>query len=195
MREEISRDPIGDAQRDNMYFELVQKPNAIIMAKDEPFTAGAKQAVKAGSKSTNNREKPTNQHGTKPAKTSQKKDYSKLVAMLDHLWHVTKLDIVDMVNDMDSWKGMTADKLKPIISLTYESINKQVSGIGIDRVMFDSGIKGIFADLSDLLCRNINSTDLKGDLVYKISGVFESLRFKLSDLSEMVIIEQEESNV
>jgi hypothetical protein len=204
MREEISRDPIADEQRDGMYFELVQKPNAIIMAKDEPFTATAKAAVKAGgssqagtpgNKATNNREKPTNQHGTKPAKTAQKKDYEKLAAMLDHLWHVTKLDIVDMVNDQDSWRNTQPEKLKPIINLTYEAIKKQVAGLNINQSQFDSSIKGVFADLSDLLCRNINNTDLKGELVYKISGVFESLRFKLNDLSESVIIEQEESNV
>jgi hypothetical protein len=49
-----------------------------------------------------------------------------------------------------------------------------------------------FDDLVDLLCKNINNTDVKGDLVFKISGVFESLRFELEDLSEKVVLDQEE---
>jgi hypothetical protein len=208
MREEISRDPVSEEQRGEMYAEVVQQPTLEAETESAMKIAGAKAVERsrimtasglgkgaAGKKSTNNRQKPTNQHGTKPARTAAKKDYEKLAAMLDHLWHVTKLDIVDMVNDQDSWKNATPEKFKPIILLTYDAINKQVAGLNIDQNQFDSKIKGVFADLSDLLCRSINNTDLKGELVYKISGVFESLRFKLNDLSESVIIEQEEPNV
>jgi hypothetical protein len=56
----------------------------------------------------------------------------------------------------------------------------------------DEEIKNIFNNLGDLLCKNISGTDIKGDLVYKIGGVFESLRFRLDDLSRKVILEQEE---
>lgn len=194
MREEISRDPLSDEQRNLMYFELVQKPNAIIAARDEPFTAAAKQAVKAGgsaepgSKATNNKEKPTNQHGTKPAKTSQKKDTA-LISLLDHLWHLTKLDIIDMTQDEGEWKSTDLNKIRPIVKITYDEISKQTAGLNIDHNLMDSSIKDIFNDLGDVLCKTINSTEVKGDLVYKISGVFESLRFRLVDLAEKVIIE------
>jgi hypothetical protein len=197
LREEISRDPIGDEQRKNMYFEMVQKPNALIMARDEPYTPTAKKAITAGGgeskgpKSTENREKPTNQHGTKPAKTSQKKDYEFLTALLDHLWHLTKLDILDMVNDMLDWKNITVDNLGPAIKITREEINKRTLGMNINHKILEDGIGEIFKDLGDILCTNIKNTDMKGDLVYRVSGVFESLRFKLDTLSQKVLIEQE----
>lgn len=193
MREEISRDPITDAQRDSMYFELVQKPNAIIAARDEPYTAAAKKAVSAGGppKSTTNREKPTNQHGTKPAKTAAKKDAS-LASLLDHLWYMTKLDIIDLANDLDNWKEIDTEKLKPIINLTYEDIMNRTSNLNIDKKLLEEGMKSLFNDFGELLCKNIKDTDVKGDLVYKISGVFESLKFRLTDISEKVTLEQEE---
>jgi hypothetical protein len=200
-----------------MYFKRVEEPRAIIMARDEPYTAAAKTALKTGSaaagskttpgaspavkapatvgkklekgkKATENREKPTNQHGTKPAKTSQKKDYTTLAAFMDHIWHLTKLDIVDMVNDQDNWKTMTQERLRPVVVLTIEEIKKKTEGLNIDQEVLDRSLDTLFNELGDLLCRNINGTDLKGDLIYKISGVFESLRFRLNDLSEKVLL-------
>jgi len=207
MREEISRDPIGENQREDMYFERVQAPLVEFESEAAVQIAEAKGVGKASvlsknttrsvskkaGKSTNNRNKPTNQHGTKPAKTAAKKDYEKLASLLDHSWHLTKLDIVDMVNDLENWKGISSEKLRPIVNITYDSINKQTAGMNIDHSRLDNGMKDIFNDLGDLLCRNVSSTDVKGDLVYKISGVFESLRFKLEDLAEKVVIEQEET--
>jgi hypothetical protein len=206
MREEISRDPIGDDKREDMYFERVQAPLGELETEAAVEIAEAKGVGKAkvmsknttssitkkAAKSTNNRNKPTNQHGTKPAKTSSKRDYEKLASLLDHSWHLTKLDIVDMVNDMDSWKGIDIDKIRPIVNLTYGSIREQTAGLNIDHVVLEKGIGDAFNDLGDLLCRNINSTEVRGELVYKISGVFESLRFRLNDLAEKVVIEEEE---
>jgi hypothetical protein len=97
-----------------------------------------------------------------------------------------------MVNDLDSWRDVSIDKIKPIVNLTYGSIKEKTAGLRIDHAAFDSGIQEVFDDLGDLLCRNIASTEIKGDLVYKISGVFETLRFRLNDLSEKVVIEEEE---
>lgn len=81
MREELGMDSVRDEQREDMYFERVSKPKAIIMAVDEPFTAEAKGASiskiskeEKKKKETINREKPANQHGSKPAKTREKKD-------------------------------------------------------------------------------------------------------------------------
>jgi hypothetical protein len=204
MREEISRDPISEAQREEMYLALVGEPQAEIGAEAQLMETEAKavgrfkvmsklekKGMTRGSKSTNNRNKPTNQHGTKPAKTTTKKDYEKISALLDHLWHLTKLDIVDMVNDMDSWRDINIDKIRPIVNLTYSEITKQTAGLNLNHTCLDSGIKDVFNELGDLLCRNIKSTEIRGDLVYKISGVFESLRFRLNDLSEKVIIDEE----
>jgi hypothetical protein len=203
MREEISRDPVGDMQREDMYFERVQAPmgeletEAAVMIAEAKGVGKAKVMAKnpvAGRKSTNNRQKPTNQHGTKPARTSQKKDYEKMAAFLDHAWHLTKMDVVDMVNDQEKWRDISADKVAPIVKLTYDSIVQQTSGMNINHGVLHSGIESLFLELGDLLCRNIKSTELKGDLVYKISGVFESLRFKITDLSEKVVIDQEEND-
>jgi len=209
MREEIARDPVGDAQREDMYVERVQMPISEMETEAAVEIAGAKGVEKAkvmsastvksktrsttGKKSTNNRNKPTNQHGTKSAKTSVKKDYEKIASMLDHVWHLTKLDIIDMVNDMDSWRDIDIEKIRPIVNLTYTGIKEQTAGLNINHVALDNGMKDAFNDLGDLLCRNIGSTEIKGDLVYKISGVFESLRFRLNDLAEKVIIEEEQN--
>ena len=204
MREEISKDPITDEQREDMYLERVQEPMSEIETEAAVEVTEAKgvgrekvlskNTVKKATtktanskKSTNNRQKPTNQHGTKPAKTSAKKDYSELAALLDHMWHLTKVDMVDMVNDMEQWKGIKPEKLQSIIKLTQDSIKEKTAGLNINHVVFNKKLSSIFNDMSDLLCRNVANTDLKGDLVYKVSGVFESLRFKLTDLSEEVI--------
>ena len=218
MREEISRDPVSEDQRSLMYFETVQKPNAIIMARDEPYTAAAKTALKSGvqsggaaggisktkvtapisspaekgKKATENREKPTNQHGTKPAKTAQKKD-ANLMALLDHLWHLTRQDVVDLATDMDDWKGVDLDRIQTIIDLTKEEIDRQSASFNIDAQVLRNKIDKIFNELGPILCDNIKRTDIRGDLVYKISGVFEAMRFKLEDIATIEEIEEEES--
>jgi hypothetical protein len=208
MREEISRDPVSDEQRENMYLQVVQEPlteieteaavevaeakgvgKAKVLAKNPVRKASSSTAKKK--KSTNNREKPTNQHGSKPARTAQKKDTSQLDALLDHVWYLTKLDIIDMVNDMDSWRSVTMEKMEPIVSLTMNSVKDSTAGLPIDHVQFENGLQNIFYDLRDLLCSNIVNTDVRGELTYVISGVFESLRYRLEDLSEKVSIEKE----
>ena len=208
MREEISRDPLSEAQREDMYLERVQEPISEVETEAAVSIAEAKgvgkakvlskNAVKSVSgkaekkrRDTNNRNKPTNQHGTKPARTSAKKDFSQVLSILDHLWYVTKLDIVDMVKDLDQWKNITAEKVSPITKLTYEGIKDKTSGLKIDHSALDSGMQSIFNDMEDLLCRSVINTDVRGDLVYRISGVFESLRFKLNDLAEKVTINEE----
>lgn len=187
MREEISRDPVSDEQRKMMYLELVQKPTIELEGKVQ-----AAAALEKKNNATTNREKPTNQHGTKPAKTTQKKDYTVIASLMDHLWYMTKLDIVDMVKDLDNWKDFDVEKLRPMVDLTYNEIKIRVSGFNINQSLFDEGIKDIFNDLGDLLYKNIRETDVRGELIYKISGVFESLRYRLDNLAEKVILEQEE---
>lgn len=180
MRDEISKDPISDAQREDMYFERVQKP-----------LVEAEGAVQLKIKETMNREKPTNQHGTKPAKTTAKKDSNTLAANLDHLWHMTKLDIIDMVNDMPNWKEINIEKIRPIVNMTYEEMLKGASGLRVNKKELDNGIQAIFNDLGDVLCRSVSCEDVRGNLVYKISGVFETLRPRLNDLSNKSIISEE----
>lgn len=93
VREDLGKDPFTEEQRNDMYFEHVTKPKAIIMAVDEPYTAeaktatGSKSAVGGGGasvkkvskeekkkKATLEREQPSNQHGRKLVKTKTKKD-------------------------------------------------------------------------------------------------------------------------
>ena len=208
MREEISRDPVSDEQRDLMYFKTVEEPRAIIMARDEPYTSEAKTAAKAGSplgspkppgqalekgkKATENREKPTNQHGQKPAKTAQKRD-ANTMALLDHLWYLTRQDIVDLATDMDDWKVIDLDRIRTIINLTKEAIDRLSASFEVDPEVLRNKIDKIFNELGSILCDNIKSTDIKGDLVYRISGVFEAMRFKLEDIATIEEIEEEES--
>ena len=203
MRAELSKDPVGDDQRGHMYFELVQKPNAIIESRDEPYTPEAKAAAKAtakkvestqavpkepGSKATNNKQKPKNQHGTKPAKTSQKKDYSDLASTLDHVWHQLKLKTIENINTLSDVKSVSLDFLKPIVDPFYNEIISRTSGLKVDSKMLDEKIKDALSDLGDLLCKNMQESTSSQESVYKISGIFESLRYRLTDLAEKVIL-------
>ena len=209
MRDEISRDPISDKQREDMYLERVEEPKSEIAAEAQLQSTEAKavgrfnvlQGVKqkkpgsiglGGSektkKSTENREKPTNQHGQKPAKTLEKKDYAEAAAYLDHLWYVTKLDIVDMFNDYDDWKDITSDRMTPIFNITKEDMMRVSSSWKVDRKIFDTYIYTLFNDLGDTIVTSVKNTDIRGDTVFVISGVFESLRFRLEDILEKSII-------
>lgn len=69
----MGRDPLKQAQRKDLHLERIQKPLAIIQAVDEPFTSEAKTAAKAttaSTKKTANETQPTNQSGTKSAKSA-----------------------------------------------------------------------------------------------------------------------------
>lgn len=217
MREEISKDPISGGQREEMYFEMVQKPNAIIAARDEPYTAAAKTALKSGSsksagakpapgsaakakakvtapvnlkkKATENREKPTNQYGQKPAKTVQKKDSSNLLVILDSVWYKIKSEIINLSTNLQDWKSLPRDKVEEVVDNTVEDIYRSVSKDSVDIPTLRDGINGILEELIPTIFEIINSTEEKGDLVYNISGVFESLRFRLEELSDKAVIE------
>jgi len=203
MRAGLSLDPIGDDQRGFMYFELVQKPVAIIEARDEPYTPEAKAALKTqqakvegtqavpkepGSKATNNKQKPQNQHGKKPAKTSQKKDYSEVAAILDSSWHRLKLEAIKEINTLSDTKDVTLDFLKPIVQPFYEEIVNSTKGLKVDGKMLDEKMKDTLSDLGDLLVKNMHETPSMDESVYKISGIFESLRYRLTDLAEKIIL-------
>jgi len=180
MRDEISMDPVAEEQRQDMYFEVVQKP-----------TLELEGQIAEKIKATANREKPTNQHGTKSAKTRAKKDSELLAALLDHLWHLTKIEVIEILNDMENWKHIDVDKLRTPITLTYNDIISQTAGLNMEHGKFDSEIKKLFADLSDVICAKMKDTSVRGDVVFNVSGIFESLRFRLKDLSESVIEEEE----
>ena len=183
MREGLAKDPVSDEQRSLMYLDLVQKPTIELEGKVQ-----AEASLEKSKQATTNRNKPTNQHGTKPAKTAQKRDSANMAAMLDHLWHLTKLDVIDLANDYDDWKGINLEKMQPSFKLTFDEAAKRTIGLNIDHAKFKDGIEDIFKELGELLCKNIHDTALKGELVFRISGVFESLRFKFLDLCERVIL-------
>ena len=199
MRELLGKDPVPDDQREDMYFERVTKPKAIIMAVDEPFTAEAKGAAiqkvskeEKKKREASNREKPTNQHGTKPAKTREKTDISdKVYEELDHVWTLTKLDIIDMINDydMEEMKNINLEKIYPIAKLSYDDLLLRVSRLDVNHKLFDSMIKDAFNDMGDCICDGISVLKDKNDSTYIISGIFESLKYQLKDISEKVIIE------
>lgn len=205
MRAEMSRDPLGEDQRQEMYFELVQKPQAVVEAQTmtTQSASGAKKLVSTGpekqkvsvkhpktpgSKAANNRQKPQNQHGIKPAKTSQKKDYSFVASTLDHVWHQLKLETIKNVNELSDDRELTLDFLKPIVQPFYEEIVSSTKSFNVDKKMLDEKIKDALSDLGDLLCKNMKENHSKQESVYKISGIFESLRFRLTDLAEKVIL-------
>jgi|GEM_PF-6161560 len=59
----LGREPISDDARARMYFELIQKPQAIIRAVDEPYLSTSPENA------TRNKNQPENQYGKKNAKT------------------------------------------------------------------------------------------------------------------------------
>jgi hypothetical protein len=99
-RKELGEEPLLDTQRDDMFFERVEKPRLIIQALDEPFTPEAKAALEAntapsapkapsvvspkpgrtakaegksrGGKAAANRVQPENQHGKKTGPEKRK---------------------------------------------------------------------------------------------------------------------------
>ncbi len=197
LRELLGRDPVGDEERQDMYFERVTKPKAIIMAIDEPYTAEAKAGgqVKKVSKEekkkreTTNREKPTNQYGTKPAKTKQKKDFilkDGFKKALEHIWYLTKLDVIDFVNDLDNYNDFSLERLKPIINVTYSDMILKSHKFGFDGDVLDNRIKDVLNDLGDYLYAIIKKIDNKDEIVYKISGIFEALKYRLRNLLDIV---------
>jgi len=46
-RKEMGEEPLEDIQREEMYWELIEKPRLLIQALDEPYTAEAKEALAA----------------------------------------------------------------------------------------------------------------------------------------------------
>jgi hypothetical protein len=67
MRAMMGRDPMSDEDRKDMFFEHVAKPMAIIKAVDEPFSSASTNLTKS-------KNQPTNQSGTKLARTTPKND-------------------------------------------------------------------------------------------------------------------------
>ena len=118
----LGKDPITEEERQGMFFEKVTKPRAIIMAVDEPYTAEAKAngAVAKVSKEekrkkdTNNREQPTNQHGTKTAKTSNKQDSVKESLLKESLEDIKKLTSSD-----EDLEVLIEDSLEPYVEGQY----------------------------------------------------------------------------
>jgi len=196
LRELLGKDPVSEEQRKDMYFERVSKPKAIIMAVDEPYTAEAKAgiAIQKVSKEEKkkreaaNREKPTNQHGTKPAKTRAKKDISEeSERVLAHLWYLTQLDVIDMLSDLENINNLSLNKLQPIANVTYNDAISKLEGFDINHKILDFGIKDILNDLGDYLCVVAKNMKNKDEVIYKVSGVFGALRYRIKNLSETIV--------
>jgi len=117
MRELLGKDPVTEEQRKEMFFEKVTKPKTIILAVDEPYTAEAKangvvakvSKEEKKKKDTNNREKPTNQHVTKTAKTKNAQNSEELTGK--------KRLLIDSMEDI---KSLTLDN-EELPEITEES--------------------------------------------------------------------------
>jgi len=186
LRDLIGLDPVSEKQRSDMYFERVTKPKAIILAVDEPFTSEAKGALvekvskeEKKKKATINREQPQNQHGTKKAKTKSKKD--QLKALVDHSWYLTRLDVVDMLNDIKDFSNFDLEKLRPIAMLTYEDIRLKLSG-SKKLKHIEKELKSILGDLAEAIDRDIQKRHMRDDMPSRVAGIFESLRYRIFNL-------------
>ena len=139
MRELLGKDPLTEEQRKEMFFEKVTKPKAIILAVDEPFTAEAKAngAVAKVSKeekkkkATNNREQPTNQHGTKTAKTKNAQNSEEPTER-------EKL----LIDSMEDIRSLTLDK-EELRDTSEESSDTVVADKSLDSKYVDKMIADI----------------------------------------------------
>ena len=178
MREELTMDPVMDSQRENMYFDIISKPTMKLEA----------EIKEAGAKDTNNRQKPANQHGSKPAKTSQKKDYSEITAMADSEWNLLRNAVVTVVSSPDVGASVTLGDLKPLADECYGRIMSKSAGYKINKEMFDSCVKDSISDMGDLVVKNASSMTHPGNAASIVSGVFETLRFRIIDMCEKVVL-------
>lgn len=147
LRELLGKDPVADEQRQDMYFERITKPKAIIMAIDEPYTMEAKAGGAIGKVSkeekkkreATNREKPANQHGSKPAKTKLKKDelLKDSLSDISNVVHPVgdiivgdeKLDIIDLKKQKRV--GLIAEVIRRMVH-HWDLTRKDVSDCAID---------------------------------------------------------------
>lgn len=142
MREMMGREPITD--RGNMYATLIDLPK--IDAKLGDQTPGTKE--------TDNKQKPTNQHGTRsgPKKRSESLQEAHIPSnvqiapyrdMLDYHWELTKDDIIDMirhyyVSGQRELTDFNYKELHAILYLTVESMLKVADKF--NRASFMAGV-------------------------------------------------------
>jgi len=73
-RRRVGMDPVQDAERENLYLEQVEIPLIEAKADAEVRVAKAKAVASPSTKSTANKNRPTNQHGKSPSKPKVAKD-------------------------------------------------------------------------------------------------------------------------
>jgi hypothetical protein len=177
MRARIGEDPITD--RALMHMNLVTIPVAAAN-KAEPAASGSKDA--------NNRNKPTNQHGTKPSPKAKEstKFKERYMTQTERVMERSHEEILKLVA---SSEGITPEALSEKIRETEEELVQ----VYYDHLGQDHG--KAFSLHLHRFCRNLHDevgesvSELRGSqkderLLETLGGVFEVFRLQLESLSE-----------
>lgn len=178
LRFALGRDAISDEDRKNMYFELIEKPKALILAADEAFlpksnitsgpTTGSNKSKptsntksNAAEKTGKNREQPTNQYKTLLTRPSiAKNDTAHDVALT--IYESTKDDILDAYLDYLKDDKFVTDILKSVKNNVF-NITKKTIRDSLSESQYKN--KQYFIDKSDEIFDNLYE---KVEQIFKI---------------------------
>lgn len=133
MRNELGRDPITD--RALMYQTLITQANAAQAASVKTTGTGGASSS-AGTKETNNKQKPTNQSGTKTSPKKQTNEYSEFLGLVRDRMEgkcLSSSDIEKFIQDEQQELTLLLEMLVPKDSDDYKEGLSQISKM-IDRL-------------------------------------------------------------
>ena len=133
MRNELGRDPITD--RALMYQTLITQANAAQAASVKTTGTGGASSS-AGTKETNNKQKPTNQSGTKTSPKKQTNEYSEFLGLVRDRMEgkcLSSSDIEKFIQDEQQELTLLLEMLVPKDSDDYKEGLSQISKM-VDRL-------------------------------------------------------------
>ena len=133
MRNELGRDPITD--RALMYQTLITQANAAQAASVKATGTGGASSS-AGTKETNNKQKPTNQSGTKTSPKKQTNEYSEFLGLVRDRMEgkcLSSSDVEKFIQDEQQELTLLLEMLVPKDSDDYKEGLSQISKM-IDRL-------------------------------------------------------------
>ena len=133
MRNELGRDPITD--RALMYQTLITQANAAQAASVKTTGTGGASSS-AGTKETNNKQKPTNQSGTKTSPKKQTNEYSEFLGLVRDRMEgkcLSSSDVEKFIQDEQQELTLLLEMLVPKDSDDYKEGLSQISNM-IDRL-------------------------------------------------------------
>ena len=184
MRALLGRDPITD--RSKMYMNLVTIPTA--QAK------GANTNTEPGTKDANNRNKPTNQHGTKPSPKSKENSDSffktKYLTEMQEVFDASHEAVTQWIENYlaDSSSTSVEELSKRIHSMEEELVSIMQHHLGLDYTKpFVTHLNRFCKQLHDEVLEVVMGMtgSQKDARIYEtVGGLYEVFAMRLSDIAE-----------